>query len=53
MEQELYVWDTELTVPLKGRCHLHSKTKRPWRVSDGEKPEMRIIQPAKKVVKDG
>jgi len=53
MEQELYVWDTELTIGAGRYYGYHVKTKRPWRTSDGKEPEVRVVQPTKKAVKDG
>uniref|UniRef100_A0A6M3KED4 Uncharacterized protein n=1 Tax=viral metagenome TaxID=1070528 RepID=A0A6M3KED4_9ZZZZ len=52
MEQELYVWDTELTISGGKYYGPHTKTERKPRLSDGVRHPVHIVQPAKKVVKD-
>ena len=46
MEQELYVWDTELTVPRCGVCYAHviSKKDKP-RLTDGKRHPVTVIKP--------
>ena len=49
---ELYVWDTELTVPASGHgSNYHPITERPWRVSDGRQHPVVVIKLGEK--KDG
>jgi len=52
MEQELYVWDIELTISGGKYYGPHTKTERKPRLSDGVRHPVHIVQPAKKVVKD-
>ena len=50
MAQELYVWDTELTVMAGRYCGPHTKTERKPRLTDGKLHPVRIVWPTKKVV---
>ena len=52
MEQELYVWDTELAISGGKYYGPHTKTGRKPRLTDGVWHPVRIIQSNKKVVKD-
>lgn len=46
---ELYVRDTELTIPIRGRgCSYCPKTKWKPRVSDGKKHPVVVIKPKEK-----
>jgi len=45
------VSDTELTVPVPGRCYCHTKTKRPERLTDGKEHPVKVIK-VKKVKSD-
>ncbi len=47
---ELYVWDTELTVGIPGRCYFHTKTKHKPKLTDGKRHPVVIIPGNKKVV---
>lgn len=40
------VADTELYV-VTDKCHVNILTKRPWRLSDGRRHPVRIVQPAR------